>query len=211
MYKTERQGAGKHMDNYMRKVSFVDATIKIVAQAGLENLRTKQIAAESGMSEATMYTHFGSKEEILNTTFLILDRRLSDLLTKNKLVQAVLDGTYSLHNVAYEIWAKVYRYLITHWEETIFVIRYRYSSYHTDEIRHMRRAYSGDFDGVYRIIGDYFSNPNLACCEFSVNYAFEMTFSFAEKIISGRIEDTPELQQRIWLGIKESIKQLMER
>lgn len=81
------------MDKSIRKVSFVDATIKTVAQVGLENLRTKQIAAESGMSEATMYTHFGSKEEILNTTFLVLDRRFSDLLTKNKLVQTVLDGT----------------------------------------------------------------------------------------------------------------------
>lgn len=199
------------MDKSIRKVSFVDATIKTVAQVGLENLRTKQIAAESGMSEATMYTHFGSKEEILNTTFLVLDQRFSDLLTKNKLVQTVLDGTCNLHDVAYEIWAKVYRYLIMHWEETMFVIRYRYSSYHTDEIRRMRRAYSGDFDDVYRIIGDYFSNPNLVSCEFSVDYAFEMTFSFVEKIISGRIEDTPEMQQRIWLGIREAIKQLMER
>lgn len=68
----------------MRKVSFIDATIKIVAQVGLENLRTKQIAAESGMSEATMYTHFGSKEEILNATFLTLDRRFRILFRKTK-------------------------------------------------------------------------------------------------------------------------------
>lgn len=199
------------MDNSIRKVSFIDATIKIVAQVGLENLRTKQIAGATGMSEATMYMHFGSKEEILNTTFLTLDRRFSDLLTKNKQVIAVMNGHCSLDAEAYGIWAKVYRYLVEHREETLFAIRYRYSSYYTDEIRRQRRAYSGDFDSVYRVLGKYFSETDIFYCGFIVNYVFELTLSFAEKIITGRMEDTPALQQHIWLGIREAIKKLMER
>lgn len=198
------------MEKSTKKLVFMDSTIRIVAQAGLENLRTKQIAQASGASEATMYMHFASKEEILRETFFLLDEKLSSRLTKNAQVLAVINGSDNLETVGYKIWKNVYRYLIEHREETLFAIRYRYSSYYTDEVFSKRRAYSGDFDSVYQAISKHFSNPDLDYCSFVIDYAFEMTFSFVEKIISGRIEDTLELQQRIWLGIRESIKQLME-
>ena len=48
-----------------RQQQIVETAIKIIAHKGIQNLTTKNIAFEIGISEAALYRHFSSKLEIL--------------------------------------------------------------------------------------------------------------------------------------------------
>ncbi len=56
------------LSSEIRRRQVVNATLKIISERGLGNLTTAAIAHEVGMSEANLYRHFASKEEILLET-----------------------------------------------------------------------------------------------------------------------------------------------
>jgi AcrR family transcriptional regulator len=48
-----------------RQLEIIESAGKILTQSGLSGLTTKNLAKEIGFSEAAIYRHFGSKEEII--------------------------------------------------------------------------------------------------------------------------------------------------
>ena len=52
-----------------RKASIVDAAIALFARAGFSGTTTKAIAQAAGISEATMFQHFATKEELYVAAF----------------------------------------------------------------------------------------------------------------------------------------------
>lgn len=189
---------------------FIDATIHKVAELGLENLRTKHIAAEVDMSEASMFLYFGNKEGILREAFFEVDRRLSNLLLRSDHIIYEITDMASFIEAAHLLWCDVFRYLIENRDQTLFTIRYRYSAYYTPEVRARRQAHNGAFDKIYKVLGEQFHEENHFYEGFLVNYLFEVTLSFAEKIINGYMNDTPEVEELIWNGIKNTAASLME-
>lgn len=49
----------------IRKEEIVQATLEVVGKSGVRSLTIAAIAAAAGMSEANIYRHFGSKDDIL--------------------------------------------------------------------------------------------------------------------------------------------------
>ena len=183
---------------------FIAGTIQTVSEIGIENMRTKHAADYAGFSEATLFRHFPSKEILLRDTFLYIDRQVSDILTQSAFLRN--PGNVPLELGFYATWRKVYRYLVEHREETIYLIRYRYSSLYTDEVRNMRQANNGGLNGAYDAIEKYFGNEMKAYREFLVNYIFEMTLGFAERVITGKIEDNQDTEDIAWLAISGAAK-----
>lgn len=183
---------------------FIEGTIQTVAEIGIENMRTKHVADYAGFSEATMFKRFPSKEILLRDTFLYIDGQVSDILTQSAFLRN--PGSVPLELGLYATWRKVYRYLVEHREEAIYLIRYRYSSLYTDEVRNMRQAYNGGFDSAYDALEKYFGNEMKACRGFLVNYIFEMTLGFAERVITGKIEDNQDTEDIAWLAISGAVK-----
>ncbi|MCL5024362.1 MAG: TetR/AcrR family transcriptional regulator [Nitrospirae bacterium] len=56
------------MSRDTRRGQIVQATMKILSAKGMSGLTTAALAREIGISEANLYRHFGSKEEILSAT-----------------------------------------------------------------------------------------------------------------------------------------------
>lgn len=186
---------------------FIEGAIHVVAECGIENARTKQMADYAGFSEASLFRAFGTKEGILRSTFLYIDKKLSDIISRSEFIENPLSGDFTPQ--FYSIWHKTFRTLVTNKEETIFLIRYRYSSLYTNEVRSMRQAYNGGFDKVYEVLEKKFgatTGTTNSYRGFFVNYVFEMTLCFAEKIITGRIKDTPETEKHIWMAIDAAVK-----
>lgn len=48
-----------------RRLQIADAALKVIAQQGLGRFTTQAIAAEVGITDGTLFRHFGSKEEIV--------------------------------------------------------------------------------------------------------------------------------------------------
>lgn len=189
------------------KQAFIDATIKCVAEGGLENLRTKQVAESAGFSEATLFKTFESKEELLEDTFLYVDKSLSDMMTQSVYFKS---GDVPFELALYTTWRKVYRRLVENRNETIFLIRFRYSSLYTLELRSRREAYNGGFDDVNKAMDEVMATEAGPYDGFLISYIFEMTLCFAEKIVSGKIADTEQTEYRLWAAINAAAKELLK-
>ena len=188
---------------------FIEGAIRTVAKVGIENARTKDVADYAGFSEATMYRWFPTKEILLRETFLYVDKQVSNLLTHSSFLRN--PDSLPFGQAVYSIWHDVFRYLIRHKEETIFLIRYRYSSLYTDEVRSRREAYNGGFDKAYEVFDNHFGGAEQSYKGFLINFMFEMTLCFAEKIIVGKISGDRETEQRIWLAISSAVKACTSR
>lgn len=151
-----------------------------------------------------MYRLFPTKEILLRDTFLYLDKRVSSILTQSAYFRKPDNTPFEL--ALYAILHKVFRYLIGHKEETIFLIRYRYSSLYTEEVRNKRQAYNGGFDKAYAVFEKYLGSSDRSYRGFLINYIFEMTLCFAEKIIAGKLEDNEDTEQGIWLAVSSAVK-----
>lgn len=182
---------------------FIASAIKQVAEVGIENTRTRQVAECAGFTEATMFRRFPTKEILLREAFLYVEKKISDILTKSALVTKPEGGSFGAF--FHEVWHKTYRYLIDHREETWFLIRYRYSSLYTEEVRSMRQAYNGAFADSYAVLEKHLGVPSKTYRGFLINYIFEMTLCFAEKVMNGRIEDDAETEQRCWIAISSAV------
>lgn len=183
---------------------FIEGTIGTVAEIGIENTRTKQIAERAGFSEGTMFKKFPTKEILLRDTFLFIDKKISDIVVKSMLARSSDNRT--LEDEMHEVWHKIYRYLIEHKEETLFLIRYRYSSYYTDEVREMMAFRNGSFDKVYELLKRKLGAIDVAFENLLVICAMEITVCFIEKIIYGKIEDDLDSELNIWMIVKETVQ-----
>lgn len=180
------------------------STIQIVAEAGLENLRTKDVALRTGFSEATLFRYFESKDQLLISTFTYVDRKLSDVFLNHLsyIAQAEVENFNEYLHLA---WHDIFRYLIDNPDETIFLIRFRYSAMYTDEVRSLRQAYNGNFEEAYALFEKYFGKPRHTYRGFLINYIFEITLCFAEKVITGKLENTFESENNIWIAVQAAI------
>ena len=188
---------------------FLQGAIRTAAEVGIENLRTKNVAKLAGFSESAMYKIFPTKEVLLRDTFLHIDRKISDLLIQNTLDRSADSLPFEMR--ARSIWRKVYRYLIEHREETLFLIRYRYSSLYTDEVRNRREAYNGNMDKVYAMFEHELGKTPGMSWQFLINSVFELTLCFAEKVITGRLEDTEDTEGSVWNIVENSIEGIKKK
>ena len=183
---------------------FIEGAVQTVAKIGIENMRTKHAADYAGFSEATMFRHFPSKEILLRDTFLYINKQLSDILMQSTFLRS--PGSVPFELGLYATWRKVYRYLLEHREETIYFIRYCYSSLYTDEVWDTRQTYNGGLERACETIEKYYGIEGSAYRGFLVNYIFEMTLGFAEKVITGKIEDNQDTEDIAWLAISGAAK-----
>ena len=178
---------------------FIEKTLQTVAEVGMENLRTKMVADAAGFSEATMFRFFPDKDKMLCDTFLEVDRRVSEAFLKSFETKALAE--HSVADVMHEVWFKMYAYLLSHREETLYLIRFRYSALYTDEIRIQRMAYNGAFDNAYAALVEKGGVSRETYRGFMLNYMFEMTLCFAEKIVTGRLQNSKEMENRLWEAV----------
>lgn len=78
-----------------RRKSILEAAARIFAQRGYERATTREIAAEAGVSEGTIYTYFASKQELLTELADEFQTRLAEvvpLTASGKDLRAVIEG-----------------------------------------------------------------------------------------------------------------------
>ena len=70
-----------------RQLQIVEAAGKLLAEGGIQNLTTKKLSIEMGFSEAALYRHFKSKDDIiiamLNFLAQNIDERINEITQSN--------------------------------------------------------------------------------------------------------------------------------
>ena len=73
-----------------RQQQIVETAIKLIADKGIQNLTTKNLAKEIGISEPALYRHFSSKLEILKAVITNFQIKMQPALEKlNKSVNSL--------------------------------------------------------------------------------------------------------------------------
>lgn len=185
---------------------FIEGTIHTVAQNGIENTRTKDVADYAGFSEATMFRQFDTKDDLLRQAFLYIDKEVSYILMKSDLIRNPDETPFEFG--FYVTWRQVYRHLIIHREETIYLIRYRYSSCYTDEVRNMRQAFNGGLDRAYEVLEKHFGEADHTRKDIRllISFIFEMTLGYAEKVITGNMINDQNTENIAWLAVSSAVK-----
>lgn len=169
------------------------SAVKVTVESGMDLVTTQSIAKMAGCSEAMIYRFFKGKNELLTEVFLEIDSILSNFLLQNKNISVA-----NLDEGLKESWHNIWRWLLDHPDETLFLIRFRYSSLYTDETRNKRLGHDGSFDAFNQIIDARFGSPTFSYSGFIFNYLFEITLSFAERVALGRFVDNENVEQYIW-------------
>ena len=76
------------------KFQIFNASLRLFAENGYENVSVRQIAEAVGIKAASIYTHYESKEQILEECYeFYLNNRYSERLVKEKYEPIVKNGT----------------------------------------------------------------------------------------------------------------------
>lgn len=109
-----------------RKEKLIEATVQIIAEHGLENLRTAEICKIAGVNVAYLYDLFENKDDLIAQAFAASDERF---------LKTIRDNFPVLHyqSIAYEMRCRVlfmrcWEHIINRLRYTVFYVRYYYSS-----------------------------------------------------------------------------------
>ena len=109
-----------------RKEKLIEATVQIISEHGLENLRTAEICKIAGVNVAYLYDLFENKDDLIAQAFAALDEHF---------LKMILDNFPVLHyqSIDYEMRCRVlfmrcWEHIMNHRRYTVFYVRYYYSS-----------------------------------------------------------------------------------
>ncbi len=176
------------------------ATIDLVAEEGLHGFSMKRVTQRAGVSEALVYKHFGTKENLLFSCFLSVHKQIGALFN-NLNILALNHTKAEMYTAVRMYWMIYFDYLVRHGNETIFYFSFRDSTF-TEKIRAHRpedavttfKDFAGFVDAVDAKVNLY----NTTTQEHLWTYVLDTTGMFARRVIRGDLPNTPESIEHIW-------------
>ena len=88
----EKKKNNKQIQRDRVKKYFLDASVQIIKEEGLENLTTKKIGDKAGYSYATIYNYFENFNELICISMIIIAEECAEYILKN-----LKGDNYELH------------------------------------------------------------------------------------------------------------------
>ena len=168
--------------------SIIEATILYVANNGLENVTTKKVALDMGISEGTIFNNFASKKALLEACLFYIDRQ----------VDAVLKGIsfkeIHITKIIRKMWFAYFYYFVEHWPYAKFYCQFRQSSYYDEEVMDGQGKSFSFFSKFLKQNAHRFG----FCPDFYWVFIIETTLNFAVRVANGTLSGTPEDVERIY-------------
>lgn len=163
----------------------IKQTIQLGAKKGVgRQLSTKEIASLSKINEATIFSHFKTKANLMLSAFLSIDKEIADVLAECPFDFSDLQGSVR------KVWDVYMNYLIQTPDKTQYYYSYRNSSYYTEETYTEQNALYSVFLGTVNTIvqnSDLYQKFDSSLLWTAI---INTALSFALKIGRGDIEDS---------------------
>ena len=181
---TVRSTRQERMETMRR--TFLESTVRVVAQYGLERTTTKLISAEANLNEAYIYRCFENKEMLLREAFLEEDKQFVVHLRKILPVMRMEHCTWKER--AFLLWQTSWAFILEKEVDCSFYYRYYYSA------SCQKYAYE-DHLNCYRplleeIRGSFLPGTNISLL---LHQLFATMLTFAGRVVSGAVENSPEM------------------
>ena len=112
--------------NAERKEKMIEATVQIIAEQGLENLRTAEICKNAGVNIAYLYTLFENKDDLIAQAFAASDELFLKTIMENFSVLRYQSMDYEMR--CRVLFMRCWEHIMRRRMYTVFYVRYYYSS-----------------------------------------------------------------------------------
>ncbi len=188
------------------KTALMLAAIDTVAENGLHGFSMKKVTDRLGVSEALIYKHFGTKENLLYTCFESIHRRIGNLFANFDYPQC--NTKEDIYTIVKSCWMLYFDFLVKNGNATLFYFIYRDSSYvkkireHDDEAK---TSFFKDFVGFFNAIDSVFHIYEKTSADHLWTYILDTSGIFAKCVIRGELPATRESTENIWMLISRGM------
>lgn len=180
----------------------LDAVVRVAARDGLDHTTTKMIAAEVPCNEVYIYRNFGSKDGLLQAAFNRTDLRFVETVLHNLDVMEAPERT--LEQRCRALWEPVWRFCLSSPDDTRFYLRYYYSAQFLASAHELHHR---NYNQLQSRLSRYFISAHDSWLLMA--HVFETILSFVSHVLSGDMEDTPELDEQVFRLIFRTLQPYM--
>lgn len=159
----------------------------------------KQVTKFVGTSEALIYRHFETKENLLLQCFQTVDRQIAALFLQIKPKDVHLGP--ELYQYIHELWMVCFTFLVENDYKTLYYFEYRDSPY-IATVRErsdvVDKTYFKSFVEIFYSIDSVFHIYDKINPDHLWTYILDVTGIFAKRIIRGELPRTEDSYENAW-------------
>ena len=198
------------MKQKTKKEMFLDATMRIVAKNGLLSFSMRQVTNETGTSEALIYRHYTTKENLLFQCFQSVDQQIASLFTDEKM--PVIHSEKELYEYIRSLWMKYFTFLVQNDYKTLYYFEYRDSPYIANVLEHetlSAHTYFKGFVDIFKAISQEHHSLNEINENYLWTYILDVTGLFAKRVIRGELPKDKGSYENVWRLIHSGLSCLL--
>lgn len=187
------------MEASERKRKIMDATMRIVAEKGLESFAVLQAAKLAHVNEALVYRDFGTKENLLFECYNLVANEVAGLY--DDAPELVLADDEKMFEQFHEMWIDYFTFLIKNDYKTLYYQSYRDSEHIKTYVQKEAEGKTSDFTGLIHVVEPVmkaFPLPEGMSMHYIWTYLMDISAVFAKRIIRKELPDTKESYEFIW-------------
>ena len=175
-----------------KKDALLDAAIESYAKDGEQGLTTKNLARVADCSEALIYRHFKSKDDLLRACYLRLHKRANESFEPMEISDDASVSELVAAGEAY--WIKVFKFYVSAGYESLFYFWFRMSDAFLEMLKDntadLRAVYESSFMSAFEGIRERF-NLDISADHYRTYIVFA-TGTFLSQVVTGKLPDTEE-------------------
>lgn len=187
------------------RATLLTNTIHLIALGGFERATTRAIVHDGvklddfKMNEVYIYRLFGSKEQLYDEAFGILDREVINHLSQS--INALNNIEKDTYDKLWPLFQKFWNFLLRNEEKCRCYVRYYYSAYFKDKSLDNHRKL---FDRVVAAFSPLFVEE--ADVTSIMHYVLTTILDFAIRVYNGDLENTPVNEYHVFKVLYNSMK-----
>lgn len=175
----------------------MDAAIESYARDGEQGLTTKNLAKVADCSEALIYRHFKSKDDLLRACYLRLHKRANDNFEPMAIPEDI--PISELVKISKEYWIKIFTFYVDAGYEALFYYWFRLSDSFGEMLREdngdLKKVYASSFMNTFENIRVRY-NLQISAEHYRTFMVFFMG-TFVTQVVKGKLPKTEESYRMI--------------
>ncbi len=199
------------MGKLMRKEEFLDATMRIVAESGLDNFSMKKVTNKIGVSEALIYKYFPTKEILLYACFESVHKRIAALYADVRIPS--ISTAEDLYVFVRTLWMTYFKFLVDNGYKTVYYFDYRDSPHIrnvTERDDEAKQTYFKGFASLIHSLEARFKLKQNVDSPFLWTYILDTSGVFAKRVIRGELPSDEAAFAQIWQLLSDGILGLIQ-
>jgi AcrR family transcriptional regulator len=170
-----------------KRDAILRASLKLFNERGFEHTPTSRIAKEAGVATGTLFHHFKTKEDLINTLFLSIIEELSET------INSCIDENDTFYNQFKSLWVNDIRWDIDHPEKFDFLHQFGLSKHISKESHEQAFSYCNFAKRIEQAIAmgelnvpslEYAKQHYICNVHMHVNYFLQFPDQYTETMVN---------------------------